>query len=178
VSTASGDSSSGGVSETDLAAVHRQLGRVPRAVVAVAHRCPCGDPDVVTTAPRLSDRTPFPTLYYVTCPRLTGAVSTLEAEGRMRQMQERLADDPALAAAYRRAHERYLAERDAIDQVEEISAISAGGMPDRVKCLHVLVGQSLASGRGVNPLGDEALDEIDRRSLLKGPSCADRSASS
>jgi hypothetical protein len=31
-------------------------------------------------------------------------------------------------------------------------------MPDRVKCLHVLAGQSLAQGRGVNPLGDEVLD--------------------
>jgi hypothetical protein len=31
-------------------------------------------------------------------------------------------------------------------------------MPTRVKCLHVLAGQSLAQGRGVNPLGDEVLD--------------------
>ena len=30
-------------------------------------------------------------------------------------------------------------------------------MPDRVKCLHVLAGQSLAQGPGVNPLGDEVL---------------------
>jgi uncharacterized protein len=30
-------------------------------------------------------------------------------------------------------------------------------MPDRVKCLHVLVAHSLAAGPGVNPLGDEAL---------------------
>ena len=40
----------------------------------------------------------------------------------------------------------------------EIAGVSAGGMPDRVKCLHVLAGQSLAQGRGVNPLGDEVLD--------------------
>ena len=40
----------------------------------------------------------------------------------------------------------------------EIEGISAGGMPDRVKCLHVLAGQSLAQGPGVNPLGDEVLD--------------------
>jgi hypothetical protein len=31
-------------------------------------------------------------------------------------------------------------------------------MPSRVKCLHVLAGQALAQGRGVNPLGDEVLD--------------------
>jgi hypothetical protein len=30
-------------------------------------------------------------------------------------------------------------------------------MPDRVKCLHVLIAHSLAKGPGVNPLGDEAL---------------------
>ncbi len=44
------------------------------------------------------------------------------------------------------------------DDVPEIEGISAGGMPDRVKCLHVLAGQALAQGRGVNPLGDEVLD--------------------
>jgi hypothetical protein len=30
-------------------------------------------------------------------------------------------------------------------------------MPDRVKCLHVLVAQSLAEGPGANRSGDEAL---------------------
>ena len=68
--------------------------------------------------------------------------------------------DEELAAAYRGAHEAYLAARAAIGEVPEIAGISAGGMPDRVKCLHVLAGQSLAQGRGVNPLGDEVLDEL------------------
>nr|WP_196792008.1 DUF501 domain-containing protein [Motilibacter deserti] len=133
------------------------MGRPPRGLRAVAHRCPCGQPDVVETAPRLPDGTPFPTFYYLTCPRATGAVSTLESEGLMRQMTERLSDDPELAAAYSAAHEDYLRRRDAVAQVPEIAAVSAGGMPDRVKCLHVLVAHSLAAGRGVNPLGDEAL---------------------
>ena len=39
----------------------------------------------------------------------------------------------------------------------EIDGISAGGMPTRVKCLHVLVAHALAAGPGVNPLGDEAV---------------------
>ncbi len=141
----------------DLAAVARQLGREPRGVVAVAHRCRCGLPDVVRTEPRLPDGTPFPTTYYATCPRLTGALSTLETSGVMREMQARLAGDPALAAAYRQAHARYLADREALGTVPEIAGISAGGMPDRVKCLHVLVAHALAAGPGVNPLGDEAL---------------------
>lgn len=141
----------------DLAAVARQLGREPRGVRAVAHRCSCGDPDAVETEPRLPDGTPFPTMYYLTCPRAAGLIGTLEADGVMRAMQDRLADDADLAAAYRRAHEDYLARREAIAHVEEIDGITAGGMPSRVKCLHVLVGHALAAGPGVNPFGDEAL---------------------
>ena len=60
-----------------------------------------------------------------------------------------------MAAAYRRAHESYLAERDAIEPLG--TTFSAGGMPDRVKCLHVLIAHSLAKGPGLNPLGDEAV---------------------
>ena len=130
-------------------------------------------PDVVETEPRLPDGTPFPTLYYLTCPRMTAAVSTLESEGRMRQMQERLATDGELAAAYRRAHEDYLAQRTAIEDVPEIAGVTAGGMPDRVKCLHVMVGHSLAVGQGVNPFGDAALSEVAARGLLQGPTCAE-----
>jgi hypothetical protein len=142
----------------DRTVVAAQLGRPPRAIRAVAHRCPCGNPDVIETSPRLADGTPFPTLYYLTCPRAASAVGTLEASGLMSEMSARLADDAELAAAYQAAHTAYLSRRREIDRVEEIEAISAGGMPTRVKCLHVLVGHALAAGRGVNPLGDEALD--------------------
>ncbi|WP_380165844.1 DUF501 domain-containing protein [Jannaschia sp. R86511] len=145
------------VDPVDVATVTEQLGRQARAVVEVAHRCPCGNPDVVRTLPRLPGGTPFPTSYYLTCPRATGAVSTLESAGLMREMTDRLGTDADLAAAYRRAHEAYLAQRAELGDVPEIDGISAGGMPDRVKCLHVLVAHSLAAGPGVNPLGDEAL---------------------
>ncbi len=147
----------GSAGPADLDAVRRQLGRDPRGVRGVAHRCSCGDPDVVETEPRLPDGTPFPTLYYLTCPRATGLIGTLEAGGAMRRMADRLATDPDLAAAYLAAHEAYLASREAIEHVEEIDGITAGGMPSRVKCLHALVGHSLVAGPGVNPFGDEAL---------------------
>ncbi|WP_374968293.1 DUF501 domain-containing protein [Terrabacter sp. BE26] len=151
----------GGVDAADLDAVERQLGRRPRGVVEVAHRCPCGEPDVLRTEPRLPDGTPFPTTYYATCPRLTGAVSTLETAGVMKEMTERLGQDEGLAAAYAEAHEQYLARRAELGEVPEIAGVSAGGMPTRVKCLHVLVAHSLAAGPGVNPLGDEALAMLD-----------------
>lgn len=145
------------VSPEDRSIVAAQLGRAPRAIRAVAHRCPCGNPDVIETSPRLPDGTPFPTLYYLTCPRAAAAIGTLESSGLMREMNERLRAEPALAAAYRAAHDAYLTRRETIGHVTEIDGVSAGGMPTRVKCLHVLVGQALAAGPGLNPLGDEAL---------------------
>ncbi len=149
-----------GLDPQDAAVVEAHLGRPSRGAVGVAWRCPCGKPGVVATAPRLPDGTPFPTTYYLTCPRAVAAVSTLESEGVMAEMTARLADDPDLAADYRAAHEAYLAARAELGDVPEIAGISAGGMPTRVKCLHVLVGHALAAGSGVNPLGDEAVEAI------------------
>jgi hypothetical protein len=153
------------ISPRDVRAIEAQLGRPPRSIHGIGHRCPCGNPDVVTTEPRLDDGTPFPTTFYLSCPRAASMIGTLEASGLMREMSERLGDDEDLAAAYQRAHESYLAARAEVadetgQQVPEIDGVSAGGMPARVKCLHVLAGQALAQGRGVNPLGDEVLDAL------------------
>jgi hypothetical protein len=143
------------ISPADLEAIAQQLGREPRDIVEVAHRCPCGQPDVVVTAPRLSDGTPFPTVYYLTCPRAASAVGRLEGSGVMRDMEARLDADPDLREAYAGAHVAYLATRAEFGDVPEIQGVSAGGMPQRVKCLHVLLAHALAAGPGVNPLGDE-----------------------
>lgn len=140
----------------DVAVVSAQLGRPARGVIGIAARCVCGNPTVVATSPRLPDGTPFPTLYYLSHPGATAAMSTLEATGVMAQLQQTLEGE--VADAYRAAHESYLADRASIDDVPEISGFSAGGMPDRVKCLHALAGHALAAGPGVNPIGDAALE--------------------
>ncbi|HVF05394.1 MAG TPA: DUF501 domain-containing protein [Frankiaceae bacterium] len=148
------------IPEADRAAVEAQLGRPPRGLRAVAHRCPCGLPDVVETEPLLEDGTPFPTLYYLTCPRAASAIGRLEAAGVMAEMTARLGEDPELAAAYAAAHAGYLARRDAIRPLPGRAAeVSAGGMPDRVKCLHVLAAHELAVP-GANPFGREVLDAV------------------
>jgi hypothetical protein len=141
----------------EIAVVSTQLGRRARGVVGIAARCVCGNPTVVATAPRLPDGTPFPTLYYLTHPAATAAISTLEATGVMAELATDLHDE-TVAAAYRAAHESYLADRETIEVVDEIAGFSAGGMPDRVKCLHALAGHALAAGPGVNPIGDRALE--------------------
>ena len=146
------------IEEADRAAVEAQLGRAPRGLRAVAHRCSCGLPDVVETEPVLEDGTPFPTLYYLTCPRAASAVGRLEAGGVMNDMTARLATDADLAAAYAAANDDDLARRDAVRPLP--GSPTAGGMPERVKCLHVLVAHELAVP-GANPFGREALDALD-----------------
>ena len=158
------------VTEADKAIIAEQLGRPPRALRAVAARCPSGHPSVVQTNPRLEDGTPFPTLYYLTCSHLASLVGGLEARGVMREMTARLDEDAELAAAYQRAHESYLAERDALDPLGH--EVSAGGMPRRVKCLHVHLAHTLARGPGVNPFGDETLELLRELGWPDGPCAA------
>ncbi|MGL4306121.1 MAG: DUF501 domain-containing protein [Mycobacteriaceae bacterium] len=143
------------VGQADLDAVTAQLGRLPRGVLAIAYRCPNGEPGVVKTAPKLPDGTPFPTLFYLTHPKLTAEASRQESAGVMREMSERLTTDTELAQHYRQAHDSYLAERNGIEDLG--TDFTGGGMPDRVKCLHVLMAHALAKGPGVNPLGDESV---------------------
>jgi hypothetical protein len=155
-----------GLAAADAAAVEAQLGRPPRGAVAVAWRAPDGEPGVVVTAPVLADGTPFPTLYYLTWPPAVKLMSTLESGGLMAEMNARLRADADLAGRYRRAHAAYLADRArwaaelGLDE-SPIAGLSAGGMPDRVKCLHALAAHSLAVGPGVNPLGDEAVAYLE-----------------
>ena len=152
--------------EAELAKVAEQLGREPRGVIEVSYTTPDGEPAVVKTAPRLPDGTPFPTLYYLTDPRLTAACSRLESGGVMKEMSGRLLFDMKLSEAYQAAHDGYLAERNAIDDLG--TDFTGGGMPDRVKCLHVLAAHSLAKGPGVNPLGDETVALLADIEKLRG----------
>lgn len=156
---------------SDIEVLHEQLDRVPRGVVAIGARCVCGRPTVVTTAPRLEDGSPFPTTFYLTCPPIVRACSTLEAEHLMEEYNARLAEDEGLAAAYESAHRDYIARRQRLGDVPEIAGVSAGGMPTRVKCLHALVGHALAAGPGVNPIGDLALAVMAERGMWSADRC-------
>jgi hypothetical protein len=159
------------VTQADIEALGQQLGRVPRGVVAIAARCVCGRPAVVQTAPRLDDGSPFPTTFYLTLPGAVYGCSALEATHYMDELNQCLAEDEQLAAAYAQAHQAYLAEREKLGHVDEIAGISAGGMPTRVKCLHALVGHSLAAGAGVNPIGDIAIETMRERGLWDKQVC-------
>ena len=78
--------------------------------------------------------------------------------------------------AYAGAHEAYLEARRRLAEevgqsVPEIDGVSAGGMPVRVKCLHALLGHALATGPGVNPIGDSTLEVLRERGLWDPERC-------
>lgn len=154
------------VTNADLVAISRQLGRQPRGVVDIPYVTPDGQPAVVTTRPRLPDGTPFPTLYYLTEPRLTAEASRLEVAHVMDWMTQRLRADEALAADYRAAHEHYLVTRNAMEDLG--TEFSGGGMPSRVKCLHVLMAYALAEGPHRVRLGTEAVALAAEHAGLRG----------
>ncbi|MCG7255322.1 DUF501 domain-containing protein [Corynebacterium hadale] len=154
----------------DLATVAEQLGRAPRGVLAIAYHTPDAQPAVLKTAPKLDDGTPFPTLYYLTDPRLTAEASRLEVAQVMKWMESRLNEDSdngeALRKDYLAAHEHYLAERNAIEDLG--TDFSGGGMPERIKCLHVLIAYALAEGPGRVRFGDEAVALAAEHGNLRG----------
>ena len=124
--------SDGEVTARDEGAIEAQLGRPPRSIHAIGHRCPCGNPDVVATEPRLEDGTPFPTTFYLTCPRAASMIGTLEASGLMKEMSQRLEEDQDLAGAYRRT--------------QQITRLSAPIMGEPQQCAKVIA-RAVASSR-------------------------------
>ena len=145
-------------SERDIAIVSAQLGRPARNVIGIAARCVCGAPTVVSTAPRLADGTRSPTLYYLSHPAATAAMSFLEATPGDERVHRLLAADEELAPHTAARTRPTWRTAPASSSSPEIENFSAGGMPVRVKCLHALAGHALAAGPGVNPIGDLALE--------------------
>lgn len=130
--------------------VSAQLSRPARGRNAVVHRCVYGVPTVVRVAPHLEGGTPFPTVFWLTCPLARRHVGRLEAEGAMGEVNAQLEADPRLAREYAQASERYVDFRDRLGAPLPGNR-GAGGMPRHVKCLHVHLAHFLATGD--NPVG-------------------------
>lgn len=146
----------------DADLVERQLGRPPRGAWRATERCPAGAPTVITTGPRLAEGEPFPTVWWLTCPRLSAAIAALESTGAADEWAARLAEDAALAARMRSADLAYRAVRAAEaaraglrdDPCAEVG-IAGQRDPLGVKCLHAHAAAWL-SGLD-DPVGESAV---------------------
>jgi uncharacterized protein len=140
--------------DSDRRIVERQLGRPVRGTWSVARRCHLDVPMVIESHPRMDDGTPFPTLFWLTCPVLVKRASRLEAAGRMNEMTARLARDSGLRSRLKRAIDRYKKRRAEHAPIADSGAPPGGGT-DRVKCLHAHLAHELADPP--NPIGSETL---------------------
>jgi hypothetical protein len=144
------------VTERERAVVSAQLGRPARGRSAVVHRCVFGLPTVVRVAPRLPDGTPFPTVFWQTCPALRSAIGRLEADRAMVGVNQRLDDDPDFQRAHADAQRRYVEFRDQLGG-RLPGDPRAGGNERYVKCLHVHAAHHLATGDA--PVGAWTLEQ-------------------
>ncbi len=110
-------------------------------------------PQVIETHPRLEDGTPFPTLWWLTCRRLSSQVGRLESSGWMATLNERLTSERAFHAALVKSTRAYLESRDRLEQLQ--GGGHPGGGPDRIKCMHAHTDHHLITGD--NPAGEEVL---------------------
>lgn len=164
----------------DLEVAEVQLGRpLGGLVVAIARRCRFGQPQALVTSALLETAdpaaapvvTPFPTLFWLTCPRVREAVGALENAGMIRQMRERLRVDEDFRREYAEANSDYARRRLAVleeadpawrdkvsvEMAKVITSAGVGGLvdPEGVKCIHMHVAHWLATAN--NPVGREAV---------------------
>jgi len=143
---------------SDLTTVAGQLGREPTTPFTVVARCPDGHPLVIRNEPYGVDGKPFPTLFWLTCPAASKAVSRLESEGWIARLNERLTEEPELTAALERAHHEYAKERARRHPGAEAFG-GVGGTRTGVKCLHAHYANHVAGGD--DPAGRWTAERIE-----------------
>jgi hypothetical protein len=151
----------------DRTVIEAQIGRPLRAEPEVVSRCHLGLPVVLRVPPLLGDGTPFPTLYWLTCPLATARISRLEGSGGVKRMDTKAKTDEQFAAELATAHRSYEAERDALLVPGADPAPSGGvGGSSGIKCLHAHYAHTRSGAD--NPVGVlvqqwiEPLDCVDK----------------
>jgi hypothetical protein len=115
--------------ESDQEAIRRQLGYLPPNFLAVSARNGNGSPVAIKTypldggAPRrqakaarslsesISVGTPFPTLYWLTCPSIAKAIAKIERNGYVGMLEDRLKADSLMTEQLFCCHKEYARER-------------------------------------------------------------------
>lgn len=127
--------------------VSRQLGRKPRGDWTVRLFCPWGYPVVIETKPYLDDGTPFPTVYWLTCPYLRQELSKLEAEGWKEKLRDQVVSDRLLLDEEMKSEETF-AELLGRKGFGKRAYVGGSKTPTTFKCLHAVMAWFLVSRLG------------------------------
>lgn len=137
----------------DFRVIELQIGRPLRAKSEVVATCHLGLPIVIKVPPHLDDGTPFPTLFWLTCPLAVTRIGRLEGAGGVKRMEAKAAADSEFGAGLAAAHREYAREREAmainVDAPQPSGGV--GGAAKGVKCLHAHYADTV--GGGDNPVG-------------------------
>src|SRR4051812_6698954 len=133
---------------SDVAIVREQLGREPTTPFTVRARCNVGHPLVIRNEPFDPDGAPFPTRFWLTCRVASKAVSRLESQGAISELNARVDADPGFADAVAHAHAAYATER-ARGHPEAEAFGGVGGTRRGIKCLHAHYANHLAGAEDV-----------------------------
>ncbi len=161
-------------SEKDLQILSRQIGRQPQGVVFVASRCERRKPRVMLTLPSLDSETPFPSIFWLTCPYLSRAAAGLEGSGFIKEMERKKEGNTAWRETYERDETRFV--RLLEEMVDLVGGDTlrermgrrgiAGGKPGLIKCLHAHLAYYLVTGK--DPVGRDCWRELTKS---MGESC-------
>jgi len=145
----------------DRSVVEAQIGRPPRSPIVVAARCHLGLPTVITVPPILDDGTPFPTLFWLTCPLAARRIGRIEGTGGVRRAEHLIAEDEEFADRHDAAAKRYRSAREALIPDGYVGPLPSGGVGGTgagVKCLHAHYADTAAGND--NPVGSWVAEQI------------------
>ena len=117
--------------------VEIQLDRKIRSNIDVVVKCHFDLPVVVDVPKNLDDGTPFPTMYWLTCPMYVKKVSTLESNGMVKDLDNQLVNNKKLNKLWRKRQKSYESERNKkykslSNTVSPIGGV--GGTTKSIKC--------------------------------------------
>lgn len=145
----------------DQAVIEAQIGRPLRADSGVVSRCHLGLPVVIRVPPLLDDGSPFPTLYWLTCPLASTRIARLESSGGVKRMEAKSETDSQFREELQSANRSYEEERNNLlsDAANPVPSGGVGGSSAGVKCLHAHYAHTRGGGR--NPVGALVQDWIE-----------------
>lgn len=148
------------ISADDRQVVEIQIGRPLRADSTPVSRCHLDLPVVIRVPPILDDGTPFPTLYWLTCPLAVARIGRLEGAGGVKRLEQKAEVDPEFGSRLDGANAAYAEERDRLvpDGRTRSPTGGVGGTRTGIKCLHAHYAHTRAGGD--NPVGDLVQDWI------------------
>lgn len=167
------------ISTADLDIIRQQIGREPQGIVKVAARADNGVPAVLQMR-SVVDNKPFPTLYWLCSKDLLKAIGTIETQGWVKELEERISTDESLKASFLADQQAYVDRRTEQMLEQDAQTISRFGLTDtfakygiggilqwdKIRCLHMQYAHHLVDGNAIGAILDQ---QFELNKLLSNP---------